>query len=110
MLPEDERRLQREADIAKAITGPDYSLYNEDLRKEKAYRAKRDAMAREYNKQAQIPPKRGSNSDAIERAAMSNAQYNHAQAGYNLEVRWGRIKGSNGKAPPFRSNPTRPVR
>ena len=33
MLEEDQRRLQRESDIARAVRGPDYSQRDEALRK-----------------------------------------------------------------------------
>jgi len=48
MLPEDEKRLQREADIAKAKRGPDYSMRDKAIAKNKAAQRKRDqAQAKE---------------------------------------------------------------
>lgn len=81
MLPEDERRLQRERDIASATAGPSSSLYNEDTRSSKAYGSKREAI--------------------------SNDHYQSERAGYYLAVREGRIPPVMGHVPPFRDNPTR---
>lgn len=39
MLPEDEKRLQREADIAKATRGPDYSRVEGEIANAKAEHA-----------------------------------------------------------------------
>ena len=105
MLPEDERRLQREADIAMAKAGPNYSLYNEEVRKEKIYAAKRGAMSRDYDALTRPGPK-GDNSDTFLRAAMSREQFAHARAVFYLAVRLGKVKRVNGKTPPFRSDPT----
>lgn len=42
VLPEDEKRLQREADIAKAKRGPDYSMRDSAIARNKAAEGKRD--------------------------------------------------------------------
>lgn len=73
MLEADQRRLQREADIAKAVGGPDYTLHNESVRAAKAYAAKREAISRDA--------------------------YNRARAGYYHAVREGRIAPINGPFP-----------
>ena len=46
MLPEDERRLQREADIAKAMRGPDYSRLESEIAKAKSEAAEGKELGR----------------------------------------------------------------
>ncbi len=45
MLPEDERRLRREADIANAVRGPDYTKRDKNVAAVKAELRQRDASA-----------------------------------------------------------------
>lgn len=47
MRPEDQKRLQREADIAKATRGPDYSQLETSIAKNKAEHGKRTHHSRE---------------------------------------------------------------
>jgi len=47
MLPEDERRLQREADIAKATRGPDYSRLEKEIAGNKAEHGKKAKVGQE---------------------------------------------------------------
>ena len=47
MLPEDQKRLQREADIAKAARGPDYSRLETDIARNKAEQHKKDEAGRD---------------------------------------------------------------
>ena len=46
MLPEDERRLQREADIAKATRGPDYSRLETEIAQAKSEAAESKELGR----------------------------------------------------------------
>lgn len=47
MKPADQKRLQREADIAKATRGPDYSQLEASIAKNKAEHGKRAHFSRE---------------------------------------------------------------
>ena len=52
MLESDQRRLQRETDIAKAVRGPDYTIYDEGVRAARAYASEREAISRDhYNRE-----------------------------------------------------------
>ena len=65
MLPEDERRLQREADIAKAKRPPDYFRLETEIANGKAEAAQKNQAGRELDaRQAKI---------AAEKQAMDNS-------------------------------------
>lgn len=51
MLPEDEKRLQREADIAKSIRPPDYSRLENEIANAKAEQAGKDKAGQEADAQ-----------------------------------------------------------
>lgn len=53
MQPGDKKRLEREANIAKAVRGPDYSVMESDIARVKAAAAKRSEAARDSEKQRQ---------------------------------------------------------
>lgn len=78
MHPDDEKRLQREIDIAKAVRGPDYSMLERDLK------AVRD--------------------EVFKRVAMSRADYQRQQTGYYQEPYAPR--DPQGQTLPFRGDPT----
>mmetsp|Transcript_6014 Transcript_6014/g.7398 ORF Transcript_6014/g.7398 Transcript_6014/m.7398 type:complete len:85 (+) Transcript_6014:58-312(+) len=55
MLPEDEKRLQREADIARSVRGPDFSRLAAEIANAKTEHAEKAEAGREYDaRQAQI--------------------------------------------------------
>ncbi len=47
MKPEDQKRLEREADIAKAVRGPDYSRLETEIARNKAEQHNKDEAGRE---------------------------------------------------------------
>ena len=51
MLPEDEKRLQREADIAKAKLGPDYSRLETEIANAKSEQASKEEAGRDADAQ-----------------------------------------------------------
>ena len=55
MLKEDIRRLEREADLAKARRGPDYSIVEENIRRVKAEFRKRREMQIEADRPKGVP-------------------------------------------------------
>ena len=55
MLPEDERRLQRERDIASATAGADFSRIENSIAKSKAETRKLQNLQTELNAKARIP-------------------------------------------------------
>ena len=56
MLPEDQKRLEREADIAKAVRGPDYRQLLESIARNKAEWSKRREAQADADAKARIQP------------------------------------------------------
>ena len=83
MLPEDLRRLEREAAIAKAVGSPipDYTLYDKGVRAVKAERRRRFDISNEYH-------------------AMQAAGY------FQMCIEGTVERDEHGKIPSFRPNPT----
>lgn len=74
MLPEDERRLQRERAIYLATRGPDYSVLEKEIRNSKARHAKGAQAAAEARARERTPVPTGSyippsNPEAMRREA-----------------------------------------
>ncbi|MEM8985631.1 MAG: hypothetical protein AAGC95_02820 [Pseudomonadota bacterium] len=74
MLPEDERRLQRERDIYLATRGPDYSILEKEIRNNKSRYAKGAQVAAEARARERRPAPSGGtipqgNPDAARREA-----------------------------------------
>lgn len=59
MSPEDKKRLEHEAEIAKAIRGPDYSRLLESISRNKAEYQKRKQTQEEAIAKARITPVHG---------------------------------------------------
>ena len=59
MSPEDKKRLEREADIAKAVRGPDYSRLFESITRNKAEYQQRKQTQEEANAKARVKPVHG---------------------------------------------------
>lgn len=56
MLPEDQKRLEREADIARAVRGPDYHQLLESISRNKADFQKRKQAQAETDARAHLRP------------------------------------------------------
>ena len=59
MFPEDKKRLEREAEIAKAVRGPDYSQLLQSISHNKAEYQQRKQAQEEANAKARIKPVHG---------------------------------------------------
>lgn len=79
MIEDDERRVQRERDIARSVAPADYSRLERDIRANKA--------------------------EAVRRARISHEQYEQERAGYYASATVQR--NPDGSIQSFRPNPTR---